>query len=159
MRRRRPAPLRAGSALSSSRSGSICVGGRGRGSCGSSCNRSNRFPRFHFSFHPSLHSSFLTPGTAAEFQARVQAGEIEPELSAQFDGGDFGGEAPAEPVDTRSSLPIYAGVAAFFAAAVGGLAYWAHARNAAYEAWLSEDPARRRKYEAFQKKKATGAAD
>lgn len=89
----------------------------------------------------------------------MQAGEIEPEINAPFDGGEFGGEAPPEPVDSRSSLPIYAGVAAFLAAAVGGLAYWAHARNAAYEAWLSEDPARRRKYESLQKKKVREVAE
>jgi hypothetical protein len=96
--------------------------------------------------------------SAAEFQQRVQSGEIQPELhmpsgEGDFGGGGGGGEAPADP---RSPLPIYAAVGVFLIAAVAGLAYIARARNAAFEAWLEEDPSgsRRRKYEAKLKKKS-----
>jgi hypothetical protein len=89
----------------------------------------------------------------------VQSGEIQPELHMPSGEGDFGGggggggEAPADP---RSPLPIYAAVGVFLIAAVAGLAYIARARNAAFEAWLEEDPSgsRRRKYEAKLKKKS-----
>ena len=73
-------------------------------------------------------------------------------------GGGGGGEAPADP---RSPLPIYAAVGAFLMIAVGVLFYCARARNAAFEAWLEEDPTgvRRRKYEAKLKKKAVGGVE
>ena len=92
----------------------------------------------------------------------MRAGEIAPEMGMPGEG-DFGGDSGGHeaPPDPRSALPIYAGVAAFLLIAVGGLAACARARNAAFEAYLDEDPTglRRKKYIAAQKKKAMGGAD
>ena len=93
----------------------------------------------------------------------MRSGEIAPEMGMPGES-DFGGDGGSyeAPPDPRSALPIYAGVAAFLLLAVGGLVVWARARNAAFEAWMDEDPTgqRRKKYVAAQKKKATdGGAD
>ena len=105
---------------------------------------------------------------AAEFQQKLQRGEIQPEMGAgggggggeyydEYEGGGGGG-APA-PVDTRSSAPIIAVVLLSVVAVLGLLGYIAWRRHAAFQKMLDSDAALRKHYEKLQKKKVKGGMD
>ena len=112
-------------------------------------------------------------GKATEFQQRLQAGEILPEMGSgsrggsgggdesfddggEYEGGGGGGGAPPAPVDTRSSAPIVAIVFLSVTLVLGALGFVAWRRHAAFEKELASDPAKRAQYEKWLKKKSKG---